>query len=79
MQNKVVQQYENESNSMYQYVSPLPEGAEDVFYLTPLSKKPADPCKTWYTNTLVSRNRLYSMMNEMCKQVEFNGSNQPLN
>ena len=80
MQNKVVQQYENESNSTYRYLSLLQEGAKDndVFYLTPLSKKPADPSKTWYTNTLVSQNRLHSMMKEMCKQVELNGSNQPL-
>ena len=49
MQNKVVQQYENESNLerchvriLDKYLSLLPAGgkANDVFYLTPLPRKP---------------------------------------
>ena len=49
MQNKVVQQYENQSNPQRchvnifsKYLDVLPEGAKanDVFYLIPLPKKP---------------------------------------
>ena len=51
----------------------LPEGAKanDVFYLIPLPKKPIEPGKPWYTNTPVGRNRLNSLMKEMCKEAEF--------
>ena len=51
LQNKVVQQYENGTNPqkchvkiLDKYLSLLPEGAKDndVFYLCPLPKKPAE-------------------------------------
>ena len=83
IQNKVVKQYENESNPqrchvriLDKYLALLPERAKanDVFYLTPLSKKPAETGKPWYTNTPVGRNRLNAMTKEMCKEAEIDGS-----
>lgn len=81
-QNKVVKQYENANPDrchvriLDKYLSLLPEGgkANDIFYLTPLPSKPADPGKPWYTNTPVGRNRLNLMMKEMCKEAEFDKS-----
>ena len=75
LQNKVVKQYENVTNPQICHVKILDKyldvlSANDVFYLTPLPKKPAEPGKPWYTNTPVGRNRLNSMM-KMCKEAEF--------
>ena len=58
---------------MDKHLDMLPEGAKanDVFYLTLLTKMPIEPGKPWYTNTHVGRNRLNAMMKEMHKEAEF--------
>ena len=38
--------------------------------MTPLLNKPKDPSKPWYTTTPVGRNRLNSMLKEMCQVAE---------
>ena len=48
--------------------------AYDVFYLTPLPKKPAELGKSWYTNTPVGQNHLNPMVKEMCKKAEFDAT-----
>ena len=63
-------------NIELKFVPTIPEGAKDndAFYLTPLCKKPADPCKSWYKNTPVGRNHLNSMMKKTCKHTEVDRS-----
>jgi len=58
-------------NFLDKYFDLIPAGARDndAFYLTPLSKKPGKP---WFTCIPVGRNRLNSMVKEMCKEAEFN-------
>ena len=43
----------------------------DMFYLCPLPKKPAEPGKLWYTSTPVCQN---SMMKEICKEAELDST-----
>ena len=45
----------------------------DVFYLTPLPKKPIDPSQPWYSTTPVGRNRLNVMQREMCQEAGLSG------
>ena len=80
LENKVVKQFENEANPqrchvkiLDKYLDLIPAEAKDsdVFYLTPLSKKPDELGKPWFTCTPVGRNRLNAMMKEMCKVAEF--------
>ena len=53
----------------------LPEaGDEDNFYLTPLPRKPIDQLKPWYTKTHIGRNRLNSMLKEMCQEAGIFGN-----
>lgn len=53
------------------YLSKLPKEAKekDVFYLTPLPKKPSDVTKPWYTLSPVGKNRLNGMLKEMCAEA----------
>ena len=76
--NKVVKQYENLSGSgpchvkiLDIYLSKLPTKAKenDVFYLTPLPKRPPDGTKPWYTITPVGKNRLNGLLKEMCAEA----------
>ena len=64
--NKVVKQCENISGNgpchvkiLDIYLSKLPKKAKenDIFYLTPLLKKPLDDTKPWYTLTPVGKNK----------------------
>lgn len=82
VQNKVVKQYENTANPerchvklLDKYFEVLPKEAQDndAFYLTPLSKKPSDTLKPWYSKTPVGRNRLNTMLKEMCREAEISG------
>ena len=82
VKNKVVKQYENISNPqrchvkmLDKYFEFLPKEAwsNNVFYLTPLSKMPTEPGKPWFTKTPVGRNRLNSMLKEMCKEAQIDG------
>ena len=75
MDNKVVRQHENTSGKgachvkiLDLYLQKLPSKAweNDVFYLTPLQKKPEDPSKSWFTLTPVGKNRLNTLLKEMC-------------
>ena len=71
--NKIVQHYQGNNPErchvavMDKYLSLLPAEAkdQDVFYLTPLSKRPDDPRRSWYTKTPVGRNRLNAMIKEI--------------
>ena len=45
----------------------------DVFYLTPLPKKPIDPSQPWYSTTPVGRNQLNAMLREMCQEAGLSG------
>ena len=75
--NKVVRQFENTSGSgvchvriLDKYLEKIPPGAKeaDVFYLTPVHKL-TDSSKPWFTKVPVGKNRLNSMMKEMCSQA----------
>ena len=77
VENKVVKQFENTSDSgichvkiLDKYLQKIPADAKeaDVFYLTPVSK-PTDASTPWYTRIPVGKNRLNSMMKEMCSQA----------
>ena len=61
---------------MDKYLSLLPAEAkdQDVFYLTPLCKRPDGPRKSWYTKTPVGRNRLNAMIKEMCQEAGITAS-----
>ena len=76
--NKVVKQYENLSGSgpyhikiLDIYLSKLPKRAKesDVFYLTPLPKKPLDDTEPCYTLTPIGKNKLNSLLKEMCVEA----------
>ena len=76
--NKVVKQYENVSGSgpchvriLDIYLAKLPKKAieNDVFYLTPLPKKPLDEIKPWYTVTPMGKNKLNGLLKEMCAEA----------
>jgi len=78
LQNKVVRQYENTTESgvchvkiLDRYLEDLPPEAvdKDVFYLTPLPKVPADPTKPWFKTVPVGKNRLNMMLKEMCAEA----------
>ena len=78
LQNKVVRQYENTTESgvchvkiLDRYLEVLPPEAvgKDVFYLTPLPKVPADPAKPWFKAIPVGKNRLNGMLKEMCAEA----------
>ena len=78
LHNKIVQQHQNSSNPdrchvviLDKYLQLIPQEAreQDNFYLTPLAKKPVDPLKPWYTTIPVGRNRLNSMLKEMCQEA----------
>lgn len=82
VKNKVVKQYENTANPerchvklLDKYFEVLPKEAQDndAFYLTSLSKKPSDTLKPWYSKTPVGRNRLNTMLKEMCREAEISG------
>ena len=73
LQNKVVRQYENTTESgvchvkiLDKYLEILPPDAvdQDAFYLTPLPKVPADPTKPWFKAVPVGKNRLNVMLKE---------------
>jgi len=73
-----VKQYENLSGSgpchvkiLDIYLSKLPTKAKenDVFYLTPLPKRPLDGTKPWYTITPVGKNKLNGLLKEMCAEA----------
>ena len=78
LQNKIVRQHQNTTNPerchvqiLDKYLSKIPKDtrAKDAFYLTPLLHKPKDPSKPWYTTTPIGRNRLNSMLKEMCQEA----------
>ena len=78
LQNKVVQQYENTSGSgvchvkiLDKYLQVLPPEAadKDVFYLTPLPKVPTDHSKPLFKAVPVWKNRLNTMLKEMCAEA----------
>lgn len=82
VKNKVVKQYENTANPerchvklLDKYFEVLPREAKDndAFYLTPLSKKPSDTLKPWYSKSPVGHNRLNTMLKEMCQEAEISG------
>lgn len=77
VENKVVRQFENASGSgvchvriLDKYLEKIPPDAKeaDVFYLTPVCKI-TDLSKPWFTKVPVGKNRLNSMMKEMCAQA----------
>ena len=79
---KIVRQHQNTTNPerchvqiLDKYLSKIPKEAQskDVFYLTPLLKKPIHPSKPWYTTTPVGRNRLNVMLKEMCQEAGLSG------
>lgn len=78
VKNKVVKQYENMSNPVkmldkdFEFL-PKEARCNDVSYLTPLSKMPTEPGKSWFTKTPVGRNCLNWMLKEMCKKAEIDG------
>ena len=84
LQNKIVRQYQSSSNPdrchvgiLDKYLQLIPPEAkdEDNFYLTPLPKKPIiDQLKSWYTKTPICRNRLNSMLKEMCQEAGISGN-----
>ena len=78
LQNKVVRQYENTTGSgtchvkiLNRYLQVLPPEAvdKDVFYLTPLPKVPTDTTKPWFKIIPVGKNRLNTMLREMCAEA----------
>ena len=77
VENKVVRQFENTTEGgichvkiLDKYLEKIPADAKeaDVFYLTPVSKV-TDLSKPWFTRVPVGKNRLNSMMKEMCSQA----------
>jgi len=79
--NKIVRQYQNLSDGgvchvqiLDTYFSKLPSQAKenDVFYLTP--NKLADKTKPWYSLVPVGRNRLGSMLKDMCVEARISGN-----
>ena len=77
IENKVVRQFENTSEGgvchvkiLDKYLEKIPADAKeaDVFYVTPVSKF-TDLSKPWFTKVPVGKNRLNSMMKEMCSQA----------
>ena len=82
LENKVVHQFENVKNPekchvriLDKYLSLIPQEAykSDVFYLTPLASKPADPSKPWFTTTPIGRNKLGVMLKQMCQDAGIDG------
>ena len=78
LQNKVVHQYKNTTGSgvchvkildKYLQVLPPEAGDKDVFYLTPLPKVPTDSSKPWFKTVPVGKNRLNTMLKEMCAEA----------
>ena len=74
LQNKLLQQHENENNPqrchvkiLDKYFDVLPQGAKakNVVNLPPLPKKPTELGKLWYTLTPVGRICLNSMMKDV--------------
>ena len=61
---------------MDKYFELLPKEAKfnNVFYLSPLPKKPTQSGKASFNKTPVGRNRLKTMLKEMCKLAEIDGS-----
>ena len=79
IKNKVEKQYENTANPdrchvklLDKYLELLPRKAQenDVFYLMPLSKKPSDTLKPWYSKIPVGHHCLNTMLKEMCQEAE---------
>ena len=82
LHNKIVRQHQNSSNPgrchvsiLDKYLRLIPQEArvQDNFYVTPLPNKPLDPTKPWYTKTPIGRNRLNSMLKEMCLEAGISG------
>ena len=80
LENKVVCQYQNLSGSgpchvqiLDAYFSKLPSRAKekDIFYLTP--NKLSAESKSWYSLVPVGRNRLGSMLKDMCAEARIPG------
>ena len=78
LQNKVIRQYENTTGSeachvkiLDRYLQVLPSEAvdKDVFYLTPLPKVPTDTTRPWFKTIPVGKNRLNTMLKEMCAEA----------
>ena len=76
-----MRQYQNLSGSgpchvqiLDAYFAKLPLQAKerDVFYLTP--NKLADQSKPWYSLVSVGRNRLGSMLKDMCAEAQVSGN-----
>ena len=75
--NKSVRQYENTSGGIChvkildKYLQKIPDEARDGdnFYLTPVTKLPSDPAKSWFTRVPVGKNTLNKMLKEMCQEA----------
>ena len=85
LNNKVVTQYENPEAgsrdhvySLDKYFAKLPSDVwdKDNFYVRPLPSIPTDPQKPWFTSVPVGRNKLNSMVKEMCKSAGVEGKRQ---
>ena len=81
VENKVVPLYQNLSESGSCHVQildayfaklPLQAKEKDVFYLTP--SKLTDQSKPWYLLVPVNRNRLGSMLKDMCTEAQVSGN-----
>ena len=83
LNNKIVHQYQN-LDAGYQdhvfildkYFSKLPDSAkvDGYFYLRALLKVPEDPRKPWFAHLPVGKNKLSSMVKEMCKEAGIEGN-----
>ena len=57
-----------------QYISKLPSQAKekDLFYCRPLKKK-EDPSAPWFVPVSIGRNKLATMVPDMCKEAGIDG------
>ena len=83
LNNKIVHQYQNLEVGCHdhvyildKYFDKLPDSAkvDGYFYLRPLLKVPEDSKKPWFAHLPVGKNKLSSMVKEMCKTAGIDGN-----
>ena len=83
MENKVVRHYESEDGGdrchvriLDKYLQKVPKEAleKDSFYVKPLTKRPLDPLKPWFSAVPIGKNKLSGMVKAICLEAGLAGS-----